>query len=77
MYIYDNEKNMAQAYKKSKQKEDIPIFNYTSNINDYNDSTLSSNGNAVVSNNIADSIFAYSCKNFSYIQVDDDFLFQR
>ncbi len=32
MYIYNNEKNMSQAYKKSKQKEDIPIFNYTSNI---------------------------------------------
>ncbi len=31
MYIYNNEKNMVQGYKKSKQKEDIPIFNYTSN----------------------------------------------
>ncbi len=29
MYIYNNEKNMKT--KKSKQKEDIPIFNYTSN----------------------------------------------
>ena len=56
-------------------EDDVIDINNSSDNADNNVDNNADN-NATVPNNIANSIFAYSGKNFSYIQVNDDFYFK-